>query len=110
MRQSFGFDVFGELGGVGVEGVDMCVKLIKRTENTNKEVGMGGARVAHEFDSGDNRGRGSRSCVDEVHGWGNGVFSERWCGGGSGRVEESGEKGSVSGRGAGGSRKEAIGQ
>ena len=58
----------------------MRVKLIKRTENTEKELGMGGSRVAHEFDSGNNRGRRSRRCVNEVHGWGNGVFGERWCG------------------------------
>ena len=44
MRQGFGFDVFGKLCGVGVEGVDMRVKLIKRTENTEKELGMGGDR------------------------------------------------------------------
>ena len=80
MRQGFGFDVFGKLCGVSVEGVDMRIKLIKRTENTEKELGMGGSRVAHEFDSGNNRGRRSRRCVNEVHGWGNGVFSERWCG------------------------------
>ena len=85
MRQSFGFDVFGKLCGVGVEGVDMCIKLIKRTENTDKELGMGGARVAHEFDSGHNRGRRSRRCANEVHGRGNGVFGERWCGGCVGR-------------------------
>ena len=85
MRQGFGFDVFGKLGGVGVEGVDMCVKLVMRTENTEEELGMGGSRVAHEFDSGNNRGWRSRSCVNEVHRGGNGVFSERWCGGGSGR-------------------------
>ena len=85
MRQRFGFDVFGKLCGVGVEGVDMGVKLIKRTENTDKELGVGGARVAHEFDSGNKGGRRSRRCLNEVHRWGNGVFSERWCGGGSGR-------------------------
>ena len=80
LRQGFGFDVVGELCGVSIEGVDMCVKLIKRTENTDKELGMGGARVAHEFYSGNNRRRRGRRCVNEVHGWGNGVFSERRCG------------------------------
>ena len=38
LRQSFGFDVFSELCGVGVEGVDVSIKLIKRTENTDKEL------------------------------------------------------------------------
>ena len=56
MRQGFCFDVFGKLRGVCVEGVDMRVKVIKRTENTEEELGMGRSRVAHEFDSGDNRG------------------------------------------------------
>ena len=72
--------MFGELCGVSIEGVDMRIKLIKRMENTEKELGMGGSRMAHEFYGGNNRGRRGSRCVNEVHGWGNGVFSERWCG------------------------------
>ena len=55
LRQSFVFDVLSKLCSVSIEGVDVSVKLIKRTENTNKELCMGRSRVAHEFHSRNNR-------------------------------------------------------
>ena len=77
MRQGFGFDVFSELCHISIGGVDVSIKLIKRTENTKEELGMGRSRVAHEFHSRNDRGRRSSRCVNEVYGWGNGGFSER---------------------------------
>ena len=77
LGQSFVFDVFSELCSVSIEGVDVSVELIKRTENTNKELCMGRSRVAHEFHSRNNLRRRSSRCVNEVHGWGSGGVSER---------------------------------
>ena len=82
LRQCFIFYMVGELCGVRVVGVDMSIELFERTENTDKELGMRRSRMAHKFNSGDKlRWRSSR-CTKEVHGWGNGGFSDRrwgWC-------------------------------
>ena len=83
MRQSLIFDVVGKLCSVRVVRVEMSVELFKRTENTEKELGVRRSGMAHEFDGGDELRQRDRRCVKEIHRRGRGGFGERrrgvWC-------------------------------